>query len=146
MAQFAGSVDLLESGVREDRQWQIYFELLYPSAEELQRINNRRVCDALEAHGDAMTVARDVDHWAYFPDTAARARFLRELEGLGFTVRHLWDDGADEARCCGVQFYRVDIPSFTDIDEVTLPLYQAASDAGGEYDGWETQVIKPPPI
>jgi hypothetical protein len=26
---------------------------------------------------------------------------------------------------------------------LTLPLYQAALDAGGDYDGWETQVVRP---
>jgi hypothetical protein len=143
MAQLAGFEYPYEVNWREDREWRAYFELLYPSAADLQRIRNRHVCDVLQEHGDAMTAAREIEHWAYFPDMASRGRFLARLDSLGFTVRELW--GAGETAGCGVRFSRVDIPSFWAIDEVTLPLYQAASEAGGDYDGWETQVIKPPP-
>ena len=28
------------------------------------------------------------------------------------------------------------------IDALTLPLFRAAADYGGDYDGWETQVVR----
>jgi len=129
-----------ECGTREDREWRTYFEVLHPDAEDLQRIQNRRVCDLLEQHGDALTLAREIEHWAYFPDAAARTRFLAAVEALGFRICELWDE--PEATRCGMRFVRLDVPSFSGIDELTLPLYQAALEAGGEYDGWETQVIR----
>jgi Regulator of ribonuclease activity B len=96
-----------------------------------------------EHWGDEITAAREIEHWVYSPDAIARGRFLARLDVLGFTVQALWD--AATTTGCGVRFSRIDIPSFLGIDAVTLPLYQAASEAGGDYDGWETRVIKPPP-
>jgi hypothetical protein len=129
-----------EAATREERDWETYFEVLCPEEEDLQRIQNRRVCDVLEENGDELITARDIEHWAYFPDTAARARFMATVQALGFEIHELWDE--QEASRCGIRFSRIDLPSFTGIDEVTLPLYQAALEAGGDYDGWETQVIR----
>src|SRR5262249_43476481 len=128
------------AGSRLDREWTTYLGFLYPSPEDLDRIQNRRVCESLQKNGDALTQAREVDHWAYFPDEDSRARFLSGITPLGFRVRDL--TRSDECdRAFGVQFFRVDVPSFEAIDAVTLPLHRAAIQEGGAYDGWETQVI-----
>jgi uncharacterized protein (TIGR01619 family) len=129
-----------EVGSRLDKDWTTYFEFLYPSPEDMERIQNRRVCESLQKNGDALSEPREIDHWAYFPDEDSRARFLIAIEPLGFKVRELkrWDD---DDRAFGIQFFRVDLPSFEAIDSVTLPLHRAAIVAGGDYDGWETQVI-----
>lgn len=129
-----------EAGSRLDREWTSYFKFLYPSPEDMERIQNRRVCESLEKNGDALSEPREIDHWAYFPDEDSRARFLSAIAPLGFKVRDLQrsDDGRRSFR---IQFYRVDLPSFAGIDAVTLPLYRAAVAAGGDYDGWETQVL-----
>jgi hypothetical protein len=36
--------------------------------------------------------------------------------------------------------WRVDVPAYSNIDEITLPLFEAAERYGGEYDGWESPV------
>jgi hypothetical protein len=41
----------------------------------------------------------------------------------------------------GVRLYRVDVPARDSIDDITAPLFQLAAELGGEYDGWETQVV-----
>lgn len=60
---------------------------------------------------------------------------------LGYMLREKNDPDSDNGQF-GVQVYRTDIPSLDNIDSVTWPLFEAAKDAGGEYDGWETMVIK----
>jgi hypothetical protein len=129
-----------EAGSRLDREWKTYFEFLYPSEQDRQRIRNRRVCESLEKNGDALVEPRPIDHWAYFPDERSRAKFVEHIDSLGFTVRGLSESERSETPF-GVQFFRVDLPSFESIDAVTLPLHKAAAEAGGDYDGWETQVI-----
>jgi uncharacterized protein (TIGR01619 family) len=130
-----------ECGTQLDEDWASYFGFLFPSAEDLERIQNRRVCDALEREGDALTEPREIDHWAYFPDESSRDRFVAAILAQGFTLRSLTST-AEADRAHGVQFFRVDVPSFESIDEVTLPLYRAATEAGGDYDGWDAQVMK----
>ena len=37
----------------------------------------------------------------------------------------------------GAQLWRVDVPAYETIDEVTFPLFRLAARHGGAYDGWE---------
>lgn len=129
-----------KAGSRRDIRWKTYLEFLYPCGEDMERIQNRRVCDALRDSGDTLSKRRDIDHWASFPDQKSRARFLRSVTRQGFKVRELLDSG-DRQQPYGVQLFRADLPSHEAIDAVTLPLFRAAEKVGGDYSGWETQLI-----
>ncbi|HEX7070662.1 MAG TPA: DUF695 domain-containing protein [Rhodothermales bacterium] len=130
-----------EAGSHLDSEWKTYFDFLYPSPDDMQRFQNRRVCETLEQKGDSLSEPREIDHWAYFPDEAGRANFLRVVGSQGFTVREL-SLSEDRENPFGVRFFRVDVPSFENIDDVTLPLHRAAIASGGDYDGWETRVVR----
>jgi Family of unknown function (DUF695)/Regulator of ribonuclease activity B len=129
-----------DCGHRDDPEWKTYFEFLYPSGGDRQRIENRRVCDALEQHGDLLTQKREIDHWAYFPNASARASFVERALRLGFRLRSM-SEPAKAGDQYGVRLYRIDVPARESIDDVTISLFQLAAEHGGEYDGWETQVI-----
>lgn len=129
-----------EAGSRLDREWKTYLDFLYPPPADMERIQNRRVCEALQKKGDALSQPREIDHWAYFPNEDSRGHFLNVVIPQGFAVRELKRSEGTE-KPFGVQFFRIDLPSFETIDEVTLPLHRAAIAAGGNYDGWETQVV-----
>ena len=128
-----------ETGTREDSDWSTYFNFLLPGRIDRQRIENRRVCEALERHGDKLTQGREIDHWSYFPTPEAVDAYIAEVNVAGFQVRSrpVGDRGAMRY---GAQVWRVDIPSYGGIDDVTLPLFEAAARHGGEYDGWECPV------
>ena len=128
-----------ETGTREDPDWSAYLNFLRPGDVDHQRIQNRRTCQALERHGDPLTTAREIDHWCYFPSPDAMDTFLSDAEADGFQVRGrpVSEEGALRF---GAQIWRVDTPSYANIDGVTLPLFLAAQRLGGEYDGWECPV------
>lgn len=128
-----------ETGVREDAGWSTYLNFLLPGETDRQRIENRRVCDALERHGDKLTTEREIDHWSYFQSSEAVDAYLAEVASDGFQVRNrsTSDEGALRF---GAQIWRMDTPSYGNIDDVTLPLLEASSRHGGEYDGWECPV------
>ncbi|MDM4770116.1 ribonuclease E inhibitor RraB [Solimonas sp. SE-A11] len=107
--------------------------------EDNEREQNRLAVAALEDNGDDLATPREIDHFVYFDDLDGLTRFEQQAEGLGFRVRHHVE--TEEGRP-GLQVYRIDIPSFEKIDEITLPLYRAALDCGGQYDGWESQVVE----
>jgi hypothetical protein len=129
-----------EAESREEPDWSSYLEYLYPSPADRQTISNRRVCDALEENGDALTQPREIDHWAYFPDAAARDAYVAEAAGHGFEVRVLSEPDKDAGY--GAQLWRVDVPSAREIDDVTLALFNIAEKHGGDYDGWECVVVR----
>jgi len=131
-----------EAGQRPDADWSVYREFLYPRPRELRGIQNRSVCDALEREGDALTVAREIDHWAYFPDAARRDAFVAGALALGHTLREQDDDGEEEGEACMARVFRSDVPAHAAIDDVCLPLYDLALECGGRYDGWECEVLR----
>lgn len=118
-----------------DPGWKHYLEVLYPSDEQMESIKNRRVCLSLQQHGDPLTEARPIDHFAYFDDEAARARFVERAATLGFE-HQLLAPAPGGSRKFGVQLVRVDVPSFEGIDAITLPLRREVLAHGGDYDGW----------
>lgn len=131
-----------EAGQRPDADWSVYREFLYPRPRELQGIRNRSVCDALEREGDALDEAREIDHWAYFPDAARRDAFVAGALALGHALREQDDDGEDEHEAYMARVFRSDVPAHAAIDDVCLPLYELAQECGGRYDGWECEVLR----
>jgi hypothetical protein len=124
-----------ETGGRADPEWEVYFDLLYPSADDLQRILNRRVVGSLQAHGDLASQARPIDHVAYLPDANAAASLRVYLGELGFVV----DDAKVEDGVFTVGLRRSDRPHA--MDEVVLPIARRVHDLGGVYDGWGCKVV-----
>lgn len=130
-----------DSGARPDSGWRTYFDFLFPRDRDLQSIQNRRVCEALRRNGDSLSTAREIDHWAYFDTEDARERFIESAAKLEFEVRSRLDGGQEDDRRYGVQIFRKDVPDFSTIDQTTWPLFEAAAEVGGEYDGWESVVV-----
>jgi hypothetical protein len=128
-----------ETSSREDAGWSTYLNFLLPGKVDRQKIENRRVCEALERHGDKLVAEREIDHWSYFQSPAAVDAYLAEIEASGFQVRNRPVSNEGTLRY-GAQVWRVDIPSYGNIDKVTLPLFEAAARHGGEYDGWECPI------
>jgi len=129
------------SGVRNEPNWQTYFEFLYPSEVDRQCIENRRVCQTLEQNGDALTQERELDHFAQFPDAASRSGFIDEALKLGFAVRSTTDPKAPDDGF-GIHLVRADVPSYANIDDITVPLFGLAKEFGGSYDGWGCPIVR----
>lgn len=121
----------IESGGYEDAAWSVYFDFIYPSPEDMQRILNRGVRDQLAEHGDDHMIVRQIDHFAYFGSESARDLYRDALVRNGFQI-----DNANQTPDgkFALVFTRADRPN--DLDEVTIELSQMAEERGGEYDGW----------
>ncbi|MES2318008.1 MAG: DUF695 domain-containing protein [Pseudomonadota bacterium] len=126
-------------GCRDDPSWSSYCSFLYPNEATRHGMRNRRVCTELERHGDPLLVAREIDHWAYFPEVNGRDKFVAKTVQLGFAVRGLSTSEHDGMHCA--QLWRLDLPNMSDIDDVTLPLFDLAAESGGQYDGRESVVL-----
>ena len=129
------------SGVFEDREWDSYFNFLFPTDEQRQSIENRRVCDLLQDNGDALEMPREIDHWIGFATAEQREQFQERAAELGFYMRELFEP--DESNTAfEIQVYRIDVPALDTIDGVTFPLYRLAVECGGQYDGWESEALQ----
>jgi uncharacterized protein (TIGR01619 family) len=126
-----------ETGGRADPEWRAYFEFLFPSPRSRQQMANRDVIRNLESHGDLLDESRQIDHLAIFGRAADCDAFARLVSGQGFVT-------ADPCRRANdgrfhLEFSRLDRPR--DIDDVSIPLFEAALNHDGDYDGWGCTVV-----
>lgn len=130
-----------ETGSKPDPEWTYFREFLMPNAERRQWMQDRRVVDVLEEHGDVHSIPRRIDHWAYFRTPDARQAFVQDLVPEGFAL----EGTADDAQAFGAQVFRTDTVELDHIHEVVMKLFKLADQHGGDYDGWECPVEKPAP-
>lgn len=123
--------------IREDPQWVVYVQQLYPSPLQLQSIGNRNVMHQLQEQGDSFSRPREVYHWAYFRQKADLERYNAYVTSEGYSVRN---QGQTEKGEWMLRFSREDNINPGNIDELVLPLWSQAEALGGDYDGWETSV------
>lgn len=134
---------VVETGSQPDHEWSYYHEFLLPDSERRQWMSDRRLVEVLEEHGDRHSTPRRVDHWSYFGSAAARDAFIEDAKREGFAVESAPDD-ADRPEPFGAQLFRTDVVDLEHIHDVVMKLSDLAIAHGGDYDGWETLVEKPP--
>lgn len=122
------------TGGRPDPEWSVYFNFLYPSADDLERMMNRRVVQILADKGDNPAAARMIDHLAYMPNLVAATALQEILLSEGFSVREPSFDDSSVA----VNFERMN--TIEEVDDVVFSLARLVREMGGEYDGWGCEV------
>lgn len=130
-----------EYGFKMDAEWEIYYKLLFPTPIEWQIIQNHKVCDHLKASGDTLHLPRAIEHKAYFETSKQRDDFVKCIEAESFKVKDVLEP-KENTSMAGISFYRQDKPFYYDIDALTLHLIALSNQFEGEYDGWETSVVK----
>jgi hypothetical protein len=123
-----------EIGGRQDPKWTAYFEFLYPSADDLERIGSRRIRDNLASRGDDLSKPRKVQHLAYLPSVEKAEELRDHLLTQGFKV----GEPEIEAGTVTLSFERTDAPER--IDELVVAIARRVRELGGEYDGWGCEV------
>ncbi len=128
-------------GSKDDAAWTQYFSVLYPSPEEFQQINNRKVLDTLREHGDSLQEPREVRHWIYFNTAEDRDRFILEIGNLRYEIENESEDPKKD-HPFGVCVKRDDFVDSNSIDAAVVELFRLAEESRGFYDGWETEVVR----
>ena len=122
-----------KTGSRVDRDWQTYFEFLYPSERSMQLIMNRRVREQLEENGDNLNNERQIDHLVLVPSKESQLKFARDIADEGFNINRAPSKPDDNGQY-PIEFSRKDSPS--EIDNIVLSLFDKVTGLGGAYDGW----------
>ena len=131
----------IKFGLKNDPLWDIYRETLYPNIYAMQSITNDRVIRNLENHGDTLIAERPVEHWCYFKTNKGREKFIEAIQIKGFEIKaQSYNDESKKPYC--VQLVRMDSVKLTHINDVTWELVELCIENDGEYDGWETPVIR----
>ncbi|MFB6457992.1 DUF695 domain-containing protein [Chitinophaga sp. Hz27] len=129
-------------GVKEDNNWELYFDYLFPDVYEFQRIQNRKVLRMLRKHGDNAELERPIEHWIHFKTEETKDIYWKHIQEIGFTLLHdlrVEDNPEYPFRLCIV---RPDKATEAVIDKVVMTLWEVAQQVNAEYDGWETSIMK----
>ena len=103
--------------------------------------SNRRIAAILHDHVDDLSRVREIDHYAYFPSAQSRAAFLEGCAALGLSVARTMEPDSHSKQFGAIVFH-IDAPNIQTMDDMTSRLIDLAKEAGGEYDGWETQILE----
>jgi uncharacterized protein (TIGR01619 family) len=130
-----------EFRVDREEDWQSYTELLYPLPIQMQSIQNQKLVEQLKNQGDKLERVRPVNHFIYFRNESDLEHFLAEIKGKNFKVlrKEPVDDGEYKIILLLERSDPVDSQS---IDDYVLYLWQKARDSHGDYDGWESSIVK----
>ena len=134
-----------ETGSTFQPEWEQYLSL-YPSETNLERMQNRRMLEALAEQGDVHEVPRKIDHWLHFADEASRTACRETLRAIDFALE---DEGMSEEEGEDMPFAlvvsRVDSVDTHTINGITLELARLAGEYCARYDGWESPVTTAAP-
>jgi len=114
--------------------------VLYPSEEQRQLIENRKLMDLLKQKGDKLESTRDVHHWAYFKNQIDRKNFRDTIQILGYRIESE-KENTNSDLCYGICIVKWQEMTPKAVDDAVIQLFRASRSAHGEYGGWECQLI-----
>ncbi len=127
---------------RDDPDHKAYRDDLYPTPDDWQVIKDLQVIENLKSHGDDGSKPRKVDHWIYFDNKASSVDFIIWAENDRFNEEPEHSHETDDGKYC-VRLSHHGMMRIGDISSHTIALRRKAAEYGGDYDGWETPILKP---
>lgn len=127
--------------ITKDEKWETYLTFLYPNEETQEYMSNSKVVMELEKAGDKLEKERQVDHWIYFPTERDRKCFISYCTAQKFKIE-AQETSKESKLPFKLQISRIDKADLSSISVLTLELRRQAAKCKGDYDGWETFVIK----
>lgn len=127
--------------INRDSAWGTYLNFLYPNDETIEFMLNTKVLMQLSKAGDKLTAPRKVDHWLYFPSTNARDCFIAFAKANHFKIESA-NKTKDTEKPYNLLISRTDKIEIGSISKLTLKLKRQAVKCNGNYNGWETFVVK----
>lgn len=128
--------------INSDKDWETYFDFLYPSPMQMQSIQNDLIIRNLLEHGDILEKERQVDHWIYFAQPHEREKYLSAIKGKGFRVESMEQVEYKTERPFKLQISRNDKVTPEATDQYIIELWKIANECNGVYDGWETFIVR----
>jgi len=124
---------LLELGCKASRKDESNYESNYR-----QVIGDIRVVDLLKTNGADLSIATEIEHWAYFKTVKKAFKYAVLVQRTGFKVMQIGKSKNDKEIL--VKFSHIGTLEHQDISSKTLKLGNVAEGFGGNYDGWEVTV------
>ena len=103
-------------------------------------MGDRSVVQQLQQSGDDLTKARRVDHWIYFAKQNDMLAFKNAMSNKYKIEKY--GKNAETNLPYEIQIFHTQKIDLNSINNVTSKLIEIAQKFNGDYDGWETFVVK----
>ncbi len=131
---------------KEDPKWAQYLDVLYPSEEQRELIENRRLMDLMKQRGDKLEGTRDMRHWCNFKDSACRDDFRRAVQALGYKAESEYqNEKPDTEFAYVICIVKMQEMTRRAVDDAVIQLFRTCKVARGDYTGWECELITDAP-
>lgn len=127
--------------IKLDEEWTTYLNILYPNEDVYEVMQNQKVLLQLQKGGDKLDQARQIDHWLYFPTDKDRNAFIAYAINHDYKIESKRNDGK-LSKPFQLRISKIDKVELNSISRLTLWLRKQAKKYNGDYDGWETFVVK----
>ncbi len=125
------------SQAKKDKQWENYFNVLYPGKLDLFRIQSRRSMDALLKSSPLRKAPLDIDYFFSFRSTESMKLFLGAPEMTAFQVVSLPVNPQAGKSNLELVLRRKANPDQGWIEAQLVPLFNQAQRVGGEFLGFQ---------
>jgi len=133
---------LWKTYIDEDKEWDFYYNFLYPDVYSYQAIMNRSVIENLLKNEDKLEKEREIDHWLYFKTEENANLAIKKFEELGYEIlssKKLEDKSEHKYQ---VNISRMDNAIYSHVNEIVWELVEIAESLDGYYDGWGCNITK----
>ena len=127
--------------IKPDDSWEYYLGFLYPNEEVMEYMSNEKVIDQLRQAGDKLDKPREIEYVFYFADEKGRESFINAVASQGFKAEKQYVK-EDPKKPYQVVLTRVGVVEVSEISQTTLELKKKSEQFGGDYDGWNTVLVK----
>lgn len=128
--------------IEGDKDWEYYKEFLYPNEDIRNYLADEKVVQNLIDSGDKLEKARQVDHWSFFKTKQDAEKFSDEIKNMGYDVEKIEKLKDKNEYPFIVNFSKNEHVDLNSIYKITTNLRLISTKFGGDYDGWETFIIK----
>lgn len=125
------------SQAKEDKKWDNYFTVLYPSPIDLLRINSRRQIEKFNKNGDKKTSNTSIIYSFSFTSFKEREQFLRNLTWQGFEIISMPEIEDYKTNKFNLQLKREAKLDLVWIEQFVVPLFRFSQKYGGKFHDWK---------
>lgn len=139
VADLAASYQLpYKCSCKEDADWEVYDNFIYPNAYEMAGIQNQKILMALEDHGDALEKERPVEFFADFESEEQAKQCSLALGEAGYEVQSL-DPPNEDRDTYSLMFIKTQsLDSLNRFNNDYWDLMDLVDEHQGYLDGWGT--------
>ncbi len=128
--------------IERDVTHHAYHDFLYPTQEMQEYMADQKVILQLRQAGDNLRDPHKMEHFLYFADKQSREKFTNYARAEGFAIERQMKYDRNWQLPFELRIYKTQMVDIESVNKTTKALRKMAKELGGQYDGWQTAVIK----